>query len=304
MAATEQTLRSAPGSGDAMHALRLALSDTMRVALLSDQEIVRYLAKVRDSRSAFTTSINVSGLKHIKLPAHTNLDAGKLRIVFPNADPDYLSSVALELNRDLKLYGLDSPLRQAHFFAQLREESGADLSKTVENLNYNPAVLPVKFGYYKRHKDEAKEDGYAKDEKTKKITRKADEETIANKVYADRNGNGGIDSGDGWKFRGRGLIQITGRTNYAALTKKYGELYLEKKSIRRLSFVSNPELLAEFPYSLRSAICYWKIHKLHRLADRGHADADVDRITKVINAGTDSYGKRCEHFQRAYSAFS
>ncbi len=79
--------------------------------------------------------------------------------------------------------------------------------------------------FYAKHKDEADVDGYALDPATKRITRRAQQEKIANKVYANRIGNGDTASGDGWRFRGRGLIQLTGRANYASVSEKYKLLY-------------------------------------------------------------------------------
>ncbi|MEQ1622773.1 MAG: hypothetical protein ABL919_15310 [Methylococcales bacterium] len=231
--------------------------------------------------------------------ASGNITLKQLKAIFSKASDDYLQKVANDLNTDLAKYGLDSPLRRAHFFAQVRQEGGASLQATVESMQYNPGGLKGNFKYYRDHPDEAETDGYVRDAKTHKITRTAQQPIIANKAYANRNGNGAPASGDGWNYRGRGLIQVTGRANYADISSQYGKLY----SGSNVDFVATPDLMAEFPYSIRSAVCFWIIHGLHKLADKGSLDADVDRITAVINKLTDSYGERRGNFKVAYNAF-
>jgi putative chitinase len=204
------------------------------------------------------------------------LTVSQLKQLFPNADPGNLAQVVAELNTNLTGYCLDTALRQAHFFAQVMQEAGPELEAQVENLNYSPASLQATFGYYKNNPAEAQQDGYAKDA-TGKITRHANQQVIANKAYANRNGNGDAASGDGWQFRGRGFIQVTGRGNYAALSKQYRSLYADGADL-----VANPDQVANFPYSLRSAVCFWIQHGLPALADRGSSDANVNAITDVI----------------------
>jgi len=228
------------------------------------------------------------------------ITVGQLDAIFPDADDDYLGQVAAELNTDLPKYGLDTVLRRAHFFAQVRQEAGAGLEAQVESFEYSPSALITTFGYYKKHKDEAEQDGYAKDPKTGKKTRHANQDVIANKVYGGRTdlGNGDAASGDGWQFRGRGFIQVTGRDNYTSLAAHYKSIYGGGAD-----FVTNPDLVASFPYSVRSAVCFWVSHGLPRLADHGSTNADVDAITAVINASTTSYGDRQTNFKAALKAF-
>jgi putative chitinase len=221
----------------------------------------------------------------------------QLKKIFTAAADDYLGQVAAELNTDLAKYGLSSALQKAHFFAQVREESGPAMKATTESLNYNVAGLLSTFSYYQAHKDEATADGRTTDPKTHKV-KAADQEAIANKAYANRIGNGDAKSGDGWKFRGRGLKQVTGRTNYQATTKQYAKLYSDG-----VDFVSTPDLMAKFPYSVRSAVCFWIMNGLDRLADRGRSDKDVDAITEIMNKHTKSYEARRAHFVVAYDAF-
>lgn len=227
----------------------------------------------------------------------TPLSASQLKLIFPAAATDYLGQVAAELNTNLEACGLDTPLRQAHFFAQVRQECGTELQPVDENLNYSAEALK-KFSYYQRHPAEALQDGYDRDPVTRKIRRRAAVETIANKVYAGRIGNGDVASGDGWRYRGRGFIQVTGRANYADVTRQCQLLYPGMD----VDFVSHPDLMAASPGAERSAVGYWIMSGLHKLADMGATGADVDRITAVINKNTDSYGERRANFTIAWNA--
>ncbi len=230
----------------------------------------------------------------------TPLTPPQLKVIFPAAAIDYLVKVAEELNRNPDAYGLDTPLRRAHFFAQVRQESGVGLKPVSENLNYSPEVLKKMFSYYQKHPAEAVQDGHRKNPATGKIERHAAEETIANKIYGDRIGNGNIASGDGWRFRGRGFIQVTGRDNYAAVTKQCKLLYPDMGM--DVDFVVHPDMMAASPGAERSAVGYWTMNGLHKLADRGSTGADVDRITAVINKNTDSYAARRANFVIALGA--
>jgi putative chitinase len=226
------------------------------------------------------------------------ITAAQLSQLFPDADDDYLAQVASELNTDPSKYGLDTPLRCAHFFAQVMQEAGAELQAQVESLNYSPKALG-NFSYYRNHPAEAVQDGYAKDPTTQRIIRPANQPMIGNKAYANRIGNGDVASGDGFLFRGRGFIQVTGRANYAALATTYGNLY----GAIDADFVANPDQVASFPHSVRSAVCFWVQHGLPALADHGSSDLNVDAITAVINKDTPSYGDRRNNFQQAIQVF-
>jgi putative chitinase len=228
------------------------------------------------------------------------ITSNQLTNIFPGAASNYLQQVATELNANPAAYGLDSELRLAHFFAQVREEAGPGLEPAVESLNYAPTALQANFKYYREHPGEATADGYVRDPATRKITRPAAQQTIANKVYANRIGNGDTASGDGWAYRGRGLIQVTGRSNYAAMTAQYQKLYPGSD----VDFENEPDSMVQFPNSVRSAICYWVENKLPALADRGASAADVDRITDVVNASTPSRQERRDNFTLAFNALT
>jgi len=168
------------------------------------------------------------------------------------------------LNNVLPEYKIDTPLRICHFLAQVIHESGHFKYKS-ENLNYSVSALRSVFGKY--FKTDAIANEYARKP-----------EKIANKVYANRMGNGDEASGDGWKYRGRGLIQLTGKTNYANCGKSIG-----------LDLISDPDLLTKSAEAcVKSACWFWKTNNLNALADKD----DATNITKRINGGTNGLADR------------
>jgi len=172
-----------------------------------------------------------------------------------------------------KNFGIDTPLRMAAFLAQVGHESGG-LSLLEENLNYSAEGLANVWP--KRYAKRLQNGLYAKNSVGRylpstlaiKIARKP--VLIASNTYADRMGNGSVDSQEGWKYRGRGLIALTGKANYAELTLNTG-----------IDFVSNPDLLKEPAYALISACFFWKNNNLNRFADK----KDILSLSKAINGG-------------------
>jgi len=172
-------------------------------------------------------------------------------------------------------FAVNTPLRLAHFLAQCGHESGG-FRITQENLNYSAKGLQ---GIFKKYfPSEALALDYAK--KPQKI---------ANRVYGGRMGNGNEASGDGYKFRGRGFIQLTGRDNYKAFDDAVEDSILE-----------NPDLVAT-KYPLASAAWFWNKNKLNQLADKGAAIEVVTMITKRVNGGTIGLPDRIKHFNEYYS---
>lgn len=170
------------------------------------------------------------------------------------------------LTKGMAYYKL-SPIRTAHFFAQTAHETGGFRFFT-ENLNYSAEGLTRTFAKY-----------FPTLELAKQYERKP--EKIANRVYANRMGNGDEASGDGWKFRGRGALQLTGKTNY----KKFSE-YLGKPEI-----MTNPDLVAT-EYAFESAMFFFEVNKLWQLCDAGTGDQAILVITKRINGGTHGLADR------------
>jgi predicted chitinase len=191
-----------------------------------------------------------------------------------------LNEVAEELSRSIEIGKINTRVRLSHFMAQVLQEVGSKFTIN-ENLNYRPTVLVAKFSYYKSRKTEAESDGYIPGKHT------ANAKNIANKVYANRNKNGDFESGDGWKFRGRGMKQLTFRGNYRSFTN-----YHEKKWDERVDFEGNPDLLLETIYAVRSALYFWESNGLHAKADVGLTKEASYSITKVVNFYDDHYEDR------------
>ena len=175
-------------------------------------------------------------------------------------------------------FQINTPLRLAHFLAQCGHESGG-FRATQENLNYSAKGLN---GIFKKYfPTEAVAAPYARNP-----------QKIANKVYASRMGNGNEASGDGFKFRGRGYIQLTGKDNYTAFGKAINE-----------DMIANPDKVAS-TYALLSAAWFFSKNGLHRMADEGATDAVVTKITKRVNGGTIGLADRIKHFKEYYHLLS
>jgi putative chitinase len=153
-----------------------------------------------------------------------------------------------------------TPLRATHFFAQTGHETG-EFKLFAENLNYSVDGLKKIFPKYFPG---TLAEGYARNP-----------EKIANLVYGNRMGNGAEASGDGYKFRGRGALQLTGKSNYEAFSK-----YLNKPEI-----MTNPDLVAN-EYAFESAMFFFDKNKLWDICDKGVDDATITALTKRINGGT------------------
>jgi len=171
-------------------------------------------------------------------------------------------------------FGITTPLRLAHFLAQCGHESGG-FRATQENLNYSAKGL---CGIFRKYFPSV----------TVAMQYERKPEKIANKVYANRMGNGNEASGDGWKHRGRGYIQLTGKENYKAFDATVPE-----------DIMANPDLVAT-KYALASAAFFFKKNGLWAICDRGADDATVTSVTKRVNGGTIGLADRQKHFNEFY----
>jgi putative chitinase len=171
-------------------------------------------------------------------------------------------------------FGITTPLRLAHFLAQCGHESGG-FRATQENLNYSAKGL---CGIFRKY--------FPSVTVALKYERKP--EKIANRVYANRMGNGNEASGEGWKYRGRGYIQLTGKENYKAFDATVPE-----------DITSNPDLVAT-KYALASAAFFFKKNGLWAICDRGADMATVTAVTKRVNGGTIGLADRQKHFNEFY----
>jgi putative chitinase len=172
-------------------------------------------------------------------------------------------------------FEINTPLRLAHFLAQCGHESGG-FKLTQENLNYSAKGL---LGVFKKYFPD----------NTKAALYERKPEKIANLVYGGRMGNGPEASGDGFKFRGRGYIQLTGKDNYKAFDAVVAENLLE-----------TPDLVAT-KYPLLSAAWFFHKNGLHKIADGGATDAVVTSVTKRVNGGTIGLEDRIKHFKEYYN---
>jgi putative chitinase len=196
------------------------------------------------------------------------MDINKLKGHIPDA-------VITQLPDTIAKFELNTPLRLAHFLAQAGHESGG-FKAVNENLNYGAKGL---LGIFKKY--------FPTEEKAKLYERKP--EKIANLVYGARMGNGPEASGEGYKFRGRGYIQLTGKDNYKAFDAVVAE-----------SIIDNPDLVAT-KYPLLSAAWFFHKNGLHKIADQGATDAVVTSVTKRVNGGTIGLPDRIKHFKEYYN---
>ena len=203
-----------------------------------------------------TPAASVGGLKLDKLKGH-----------IPDAVIAMIPDTAAK-------FEINTPLRLAHFLAQCGHESGG-FKATQENLNYSAKGLA---GIFKKYfPTEAAAAPYARQP-----------QKIASKVYGGRMGNGPESTGEGYKFRGRGYIQLTGKENYTAFGKSIGE-----------DIISNPDVVAS-KYALLSAAWFFSKNGLHKIADEGASDLVVTKITKRVNGGTIGLPDRIKHFKEYY----
>jgi putative chitinase len=183
-------------------------------------------------------------------------------------------AVIAQIPDTAKKFNITNPLRLAHFLAQCGHESGG-FKAVSENLNYSADGLKKIFGkYFPGNLNES----YAKQP-----------EKIASRVYGSRMGNGDESTGEGFKFRGRGYIQLTGKQNYTNFAKFIGE-----------DTVSNPDLVAT-KYPLASAAFFFDSNKLWSICDKGSDVATVTAVTKRVNGGVIGLPDRIKHFNEYYN---
>jgi len=201
------------------------------------------------------------------------------RLIAAGISPTQAKAFAAPLSKACERFKINTPARISAFVAQCAHESGG-FSKLEESLYYTTperirAIWPVRVPSLA-------------DAAT--LTRQP--QKLANVVYANRNGNGNTASGDGWAFRGRGLIQVTGRANYAAMTAAIAD---------DNDFESVPDLLAQPDWACMSAAAWWAMHGCNELAD----SSQIDALTRVINGPAMAGAMdRRENFREALVAFA
>jgi putative chitinase len=211
---------------------------------------------IKEDKVITPSSASSSGFKLDKLKGHI---------------PD---KVIEQIPDTAKKFNITTPLRLAHFLSQCGHESGG-FRLVNENVNYSAAGLKGIFGkYFPGNLSES----YARQP-----------QKIASRVYGGRMGNGAESTGDGYKFRGRGYIQLTGKDNYTRFGKFIGE-----------DTVANPDLVAT-KYPLASAAFFFDSNKLWSICDKGSDNATVTAVTKRVNGGTIGLADRIKHFNEYYN---
>ena len=213
------------------------------------------------------TLITEPAIPQIPIASVGGLKLEKLKGHIPDA-------VIAQIPDTAKRFEINTPLRLAHFLAQCGHESGG-FKATQENLNYSASGLKGIFSKY------FKEAGLAE-------SYQRNPQKIASRVYGGRMGNGPESTGEGYKFRGRGYIQLTGKDNYTAFGKAINE-----------DMTANPDKVATH-YALLSAAWFFSKNGLHKMADGGATDAVVTQITKRVNGGTIGLPDRIKHFKEYY----
>ena len=203
----------------------------------------------------------------VVIPSGGSLNIEKLKGYIPDA-------VIAQIPETAKKFNITNNLRLAHFLAQCGHESGG-FKAVSENLNYSADGLKKIFGKYFPG---TLAESYARQP-----------EKIAARVYGGRMGNGDETTKEGFKFRGRGYIQLTGKSNYTNFTKFIGE-----------DCISNPDLVAT-KYPLASAAFFFDSNKLWSICDKGADDATVTSVTKRVNGGTIGLPDRIKHFKEYYN---
>lgn len=194
---------------------------------------------------------------------------------YPVPSDEALNAFVASFNQWNEVFKINTPLRVAAYLSQVLVES-AYLTAKTENLNYSAEGLmktwPKRF-------DKAKAEAYARQP-----------EKIANYVYANRYGNGNEASGDGWRYRGRGLIQLTFRSNYEEFSKY--DLCTEP-------VLKNPDKVASYPLDQVAAMWFWERNKINDPADNGN----MDEVTKRVNGGSNGLATRKTIYRRLSNEF-
>ena len=173
-------------------------------------------------------------------------------------------------------FGIDTPKRVVMYLAEVFHETGY-LKSTEENMNYSAQRLMQVFPRYFKSMEQA-------------LSYAHEPERIANRVYGGRMGNGNEASGDGWKYRGRGFIGLTGRETY----QRYADSEWCVGDV-----MSSPDMIAKFPENQKSAMWFWQTHNLNECADR----CDIDKCSRIINGGTIGLANRKFLYRRFCKEF-
>jgi predicted chitinase len=229
-----------------------------------------------------------------------------LKAVDPHGDPAYHQKILPYLNKNAVAYGITTEKRIAHFLSQISVES--NFKNVEEDLFYSANGMKRKFGcknpphgvhtakFSETPIDVVCAFGRLRDKLWTQTAYYAhNAEHLGSYAYADRMGNGSESSGEGYKYRGRGLIQLTGKTNYEYFKKSHNSKFPDDQQ----DFSGNPDLiLAKLEYGVESAFFYCQMIHFNTAADGPHSS--VSSITQLVNGGQNGYADR----RRAYNAIA
>ncbi|WP_415914206.1 glycoside hydrolase family 19 protein, partial [Paraburkholderia sp. J12] len=213
--------------------------------------------------------------------------------VEPSNSVAYYETILPYLNKYASIYLVNQPKRIAHFLSQATHES--QLRASEEGLNYNPQNMRKTFGCkggpqnYDSHCDDCTHGRLREKLWSQSQYYAHNSEPLADYVYANRMGNGAEDSGDGYKYRGRGFIQVTGKDGYQSFQDEHNR----RSPDDRQDFIANPEILfSNSEYAVESAFVFWARTNLNSVADSG----TVKDVTEVVNGGQTGYPDRLHRF--------
>ena len=212
--------------------------------------------------------------------AHVTED--KIQGAFPSARSDLVEEFVEVFNKYSDMFGITKEVHENFLLAQIKEEVGSSLESRRENLNYSCKALKKIFKWYKKNPKNARRDGRCDGHR-------ANQRNIGNKAYANRIGNGDIASGDGYRFRGGGFIQLTGRANYQKMSEVIS-LVLQKP----VEAKDVETEISTVTMGLLTAMAFWFNNKLWKCEH-------IDCVTKKVNRYTDSYDRRKKHYMHIAS---
>jgi predicted chitinase len=253
---------------------------------------------------------NTPKIKNIKSDADFTFE--DISEVWEDASHEKVQSIVDELNQSYTVSGkvkklyeifeLDTDLRRCHFFAQAFVESGSGLKGAFEGENLNYTVKKLKSGNpfrtFLKEPNRTQADSIGRIDKINKTTKKKTVIQKADKNRTKKYKLGNTEEGDGWKFRGRGLLQITGRSNYNDIQK-----IIDKKLPTSGINLSSGKDLFTAKEAVFAGLGDWVFRKSAKSADKGSEKRNVDEITALINISTDSYKARSDAFERLKKTF-
>jgi putative chitinase len=231
---------------------------------------------------------------------HAMITKQQMKDMFTTAADADIDEARKAFNECYEKFSVNRCVRKAHLFAQILTEVGTGMKSPAESLDYSAENLKrkaddpkhkLKKGPFKYFRDNpAEADLYGRTD-----AHAADQQAIANRAYANRTdiGNGDIASGDGWNFRGKGFIQLTGKSNYQAVQTHIDAKYPGSG----VDIIAKPADILTPRGGMISAMGYWSMKKIYNTADQGATDAVVDKVTAIVNKWTGSYQERKDNFK-------